>query len=124
MLNQTYSSFEQVFKEVFDHPVMGKETGVKLPAIKKKKKKKKGKQPAAKFAPMFHTSAAWSRWNEPALKNMFRQGLIDMLQMYLACSDYSMLLKQFIQLPICTDNLLRIRKPRPTSVAVFMLSFL
>lgn len=49
---------------------------------------------------------------------MFRQGFNDVVQMELECRDYSLMLHQFIQLAVCTDNLLRTPKPRSTSVAI------
>lgn len=59
------------------HPVEGREGGERL--------LQQGNQTAAEYALTFRTVAASRRWNEPALRTLFRQGLHEEVQTELAC---------------------------------------
>lgn len=76
LLNQIYMSFKLELHSVWPP---GKEAGERLLTLKQGKLVKPGKSPAD-FLLTFHTLAAEGRWNEPALKTVFQQGLNNALQ--------------------------------------------
>ncbi|KAL0199478.1 hypothetical protein M9458_008018, partial [Cirrhinus mrigala] len=62
---------------------------------------------AADYAIEFRTLAAQSKWNEIALKAVFRRGLNVKLQVELACKAVDSSLNEFITVAIKIDNLMR-----------------
>lgn len=58
------------------------------------------------YALEFRTVVAGSRWNEPMLKTVFRQGLNANILKEMACRDDSSTLDTLIDLAIRLDNLL------------------
>ncbi|KAI2644696.1 Retrotransposon-like protein 1 [Labeo rohita] len=103
----TFNYFLQSFREVFDHPTGGKSAGEQLPVLTQ------GEGTAAEFALAFRTLAAQTTWVEDTLKLLFRRGLNADLQAELACWDEGRSLKEFIELTIRIDNLIRSRRPTP-----------
>ncbi len=104
----SFASFTQNFKEVFEHPVGGKEVGEQLLSLRQ------GGGSAADYALSFRTLAAQTGWRDAEpLKLFFCKGLNHELQSELACRDEGKTLEQFINLAIHLDNLLRsLRLPR------------
>ncbi|KAL0190863.1 hypothetical protein M9458_013561, partial [Cirrhinus mrigala] len=82
----------------------GKSAGEQLLALTQ------GEGTAAEFALAFRTLAAQTTWVEDTLKLLFRRGLSMDLQTELACRDEGRSLKEFIELTIHIDNLIRSRR--------------
>ena len=71
--SSTYANFELVFREVFDHPVSGKDPGELLLSLKQ------GNKTAAEHALHFRTFAAEARWDKKSLNAVYRRRLNDIL---------------------------------------------
>jgi hypothetical protein len=64
-------------------------------------------QTAAEYALTFRTVTASGGWNKPALRTLFRRGLLEEVQMELACRDDNLTLDALIAIAIHMDNLLQ-----------------
>uniref|UniRef100_A0A6Q2Y968 Gypsy retrotransposon integrase-like protein 1 n=1 Tax=Esox lucius TaxID=8010 RepID=A0A6Q2Y968_ESOLU len=107
------AQFLALFREVFDHPVSGRNVGDQLVEIRQ------GTRTAAAYALEFRTLAAGSGWSEAALLTVYRRGLNRELQAELACRGDLASLSEYINVSIAIDNLLVDRRrtatlrPRP-----------
>lgn len=99
-----YSSFTQEMKNVFDHPVKGREATSQLLRLRQ------GSQSVSQYALDFRILAAESGWNDPALRDIFRKGLAEELKDELATRDEPASLETLIKLAIKIDNRLRERR--------------
>lgn len=93
------------FQRAFDHSPDGWETGQDLLHIRQ------GSCTAREYALEFHTIAARSGWNEPALKTSFRQGLNPELLKTLACRGEQLTFDDLVDLAIRLDRLHRTNCP-------------
>lgn len=80
-------------------------------------KLRQGSDSAADFAIHFCILAAESGWNDVALTNVFRNGLIPKLQTELACGDMDMCLNDLIFLLIRLGQLIQGKTRRTSSLA-------
>ncbi len=101
---KSYVAFEEEFKQVFDHPVSGREASKCLLTFNQ------GSWHAADFAIEFRTIAAGSRWNNEALMVCFQGGLSEPLQDELATREPAADLESLIAVAIRLDNRLRERR--------------
>lgn len=77
----SYECFGKLFHRVFNHSSEGVEISNKLLTIKERKRW------VGEYALEFHSLAAGSGWNEPALKAAFQQGLDPHVLTVLGCWD-------------------------------------
>ncbi|KAK3553429.1 hypothetical protein QTP70_003585 [Hemibagrus guttatus] len=98
------ASFVEGIREVFEHPMGGKDISVQLMELRQ------GLEASADYAIRFRTLAAQSEWNDAALWAVFRAGLNPTLQTELACHVEATSLSQFVATAICLDNLQRQRR--------------
>ncbi len=75
----SFRAFIQRFKEVFEHPAVGKEAGEQLLSLRQ------GRGSAADYSLSFRTLAAQIWWPDDTLKLHNRKGLNMELQSELAC---------------------------------------
>ncbi|KAK3520635.1 hypothetical protein QTP70_029419 [Hemibagrus guttatus] len=92
---QSYSSFDDHFKEVFRKPSWDSSIGEELYNLKQ------GKMSVNEYALQFRTLAAKSGWNEQSLLTSYRQGLDPQVWLHLAAYEDSIGLERFIQLSVC-----------------------
>ncbi|KAI2646312.1 Transposon Tf2-6 polyprotein [Labeo rohita] len=104
----SFAAFLQSFRETFQPSPESSEAGEKIMALRQ------GRRTAADYALDFRTLAAQSGWNDGPLKLHYRKGLNPDLQVELACRDEDLSLKQYIDLSIRVDNVMRARKPART----------
>ncbi|KAL0173013.1 hypothetical protein M9458_033324, partial [Cirrhinus mrigala] len=86
--------------KVFEYLVGGQDISDQLLDLKQ------GSRTAADYAIEFRTLAAQSKWNEIALKAVFKRGLNVKLQAELACKAVDSSLNEFITVAIKIDNLM------------------
>ncbi|KAK7925711.1 hypothetical protein WMY93_008021 [Mugilogobius chulae] len=91
-------------KQIFDHPVSGKEAAKRLFSLRQ------GSRSVAEFAIEFRTLAAESGWNDEALHGAFLNALSDTLKDEMASRDVPCDLSDLIDLAIRVDNRLRERR--------------
>ncbi|KAL0188522.1 hypothetical protein M9458_015621 [Cirrhinus mrigala] len=108
----SFATFLQSFKEAFQPSPESSEAGEQIMALKQ------GRRTAADYALDFRTLAAQSGWNDGPLKLHYRKGLNPDLQVELACRDEDLSLKQYIDLSIRVDNVMRARRPGRTSTSL------
>jgi hypothetical protein len=77
----SYEGFMALFKCIFNHPKEGRDGGELLLQLWQ------GYPAADEYALSFQTVKAASRWNEPALRKLFRRGMCEEVQTELACRD-------------------------------------
>lgn len=99
-----YSAFTQEMKNVFDHPVKGREATSQMLRLRQ------GSQSVSQYALEFRILAAESGWNDPALRDIFHKGLAEELKDELATRDEPASLEGLITLAIKLDNRLRERR--------------
>ena len=100
---EDFTSFEALFKAVFQHPAEGLEVGEQLLKLEQ------GDRTVADYSLVFRTIAARSGWNDRSLLTVYRRGLKPDIQSELACRDDDLTLDQLMELAIRLDNLLRTR---------------
>ncbi|KAK3565202.1 hypothetical protein QTP86_001013 [Hemibagrus guttatus] len=101
LVRSSFSYFAGMIREVFEHPVGGKNISVQLMELRQ------GSKAAADYAIRFRTLADQSEWNDAALWAVFRAGLNPALQTELACYVEATSLSQFVATGIRLDNLRR-----------------
>ena len=97
----SYEGFMALFKCIFDQPPEGREGGERLLQLWQ------GDQTAAEYALTCRTVAASNGWNYPALRTLFRRGLLEEVQTELAYRDDNLTLDTLIAIAIHLDNLLQ-----------------
>lgn len=100
----SYPDFTAEMKQIFDHPVSGKEAAKRLFSLRQ------GTRSVAEFAIEFRTLAAESGWNNEALHGAFLHALSDSLKDEMASRDVPSDLSDLIDLSIRVDNRLRERR--------------
>lgn len=103
-ITQSYTSFVNEMRKVFDHPVRGKEASSRLLSLRQ------GSAPVSQYAIDFRILAAECGWDELALQSVFLQGLADNIKDELAARDETQSLDELISLAIRLDNRLRERR--------------
>lgn len=98
----TYAGLEGSLKAVFDHPDQPGDATTHLLSLHQ------GNCSVADFSE-FWILAAYSGWNEPAIRGAFLQGLSERLQDELILWHESQDLHSFVFLAISLDNRLRVR---------------
>lgn len=97
----SYERFIELFCQIFDHSPKGMEVSEQLLTLKQ------GSRCVVEYLLEFCTLTAGSRWNEPALKVTFCQGLNPQVLTELACQDEQATLNSLIDMFIQLDNLLQ-----------------
>ncbi|RXN30177.1 PC4 and SFRS1-interacting -like protein [Labeo rohita] len=100
-IRSSFEHFLAQLHEVFEYPEGGQDISDQLLDLKQ------GDRTAADYAIEFRTLAAQSKWNEVALKAVFKRGLNTKLQVELACRTVDTALNEFITVAIKIDNLMR-----------------
>ncbi|KAL0150494.1 hypothetical protein M9458_054311 [Cirrhinus mrigala] len=100
-LRSSFEHFLAQLHEVFEYPEGGQDISDQLLDLQQ------GDRTAADYAIEFRTLAAQSKWNEVALKAVFKGGLNTKLQAELACRTVDTALNEFITVAIKIDNLMR-----------------
>lgn len=100
----SYPEFTAEMKQIFDHPVSGKEATKRLLSLRQ------GNRSVAELAIEFRTLAAESGWNDEALQGAFLNALSDTMKDELASRDEPKKLSDLIDLAIRVDNRLRERR--------------
>ncbi|KAL0153008.1 hypothetical protein M9458_051687, partial [Cirrhinus mrigala] len=100
-MRSSFDHFLAQLHEVFEYPEGGQDISDQLLDLKQ------GDRTAADFAIEFRTLAAQSKWNEVALKAVFKRGLNSKLQAELACKTVDSSLNELITIAIKIDNLMR-----------------
>ncbi|CAL9686262.1 unnamed protein product [Knipowitschia caucasica] len=100
----SYIEFIAAMKQIFDHPVSGKEAAKRLFTLRQ------GNRSVAEFAIEFRTLAAESDWNDEALHGVFLNALSETLKDVMASRDLPNKLDELIDLAIRVDYRLRERR--------------
>ncbi|XP_077417102.1 uncharacterized protein LOC144048723 [Vanacampus margaritifer] len=103
-LRASFPAFLAEFRNVFDHPVIGKEAGSRLLDLRQ------AGSSVAEYSISFRVLAAESRYGEAALCGIFRRGLSPRIKDELAARDETSTLEELIGLAIRLDNRLRERR--------------
>nr|CBN80957.1 Gag-protease [Dicentrarchus labrax] len=100
----TFQRFSDELRNVFDHPVQGKEAAKHLLNLRQ------GSGSVAEYSVEFRVLAAESGWGEEALQTIFVHGLSEFMKDELAARDSAASLDELISLAIRLDNRLRERR--------------
>jgi len=112
----SFDHFLQRFREVFEQSHSGRSAGEQLLVLSQ------NNNTAAEYTLAFRTLAAQTDWTKDTLKLLFRQGLSQALQSELACHDEGRSLKEFMDLTIQIDNLMRSRRHTRPAATTTLLS--
>ncbi len=98
-----YTLFTQEMKQVFDHPVKGRQAMGQLLDLQQ------GSESVSQYAVKFHILAAESGWGDSVLQAIFLKGLTSGMKDELTLRDESPSLNHLIDLAIRLDNRMRER---------------
>lgn len=105
----SYATFTNEMKKIFDHPLRGKEAAKRLLTLHQ------GARPVAEYAIDFRILATESGWDDTALQDVFIRGLSDNVKDELAARDETRCLDELISLATRLDNRLRERRREKAS---------
>lgn len=107
-VGNSYASFSNEMRKIFDHPLKGKEAAKRLLSLNQ------GASSVAHYAIDFRILAAESGWDDIALQGAFMRGLTDRVKDELAARDETKTLEELISLATRLDNRLRERQRERT----------